>query len=245
MRSKFHQLISSRFEARINCIMVKGGISLHHLLNQPLAHVFWIASCFKETIATLRQLLQHWGNYCKIEAAIATLRQLFLYWGDYCHIEATIATLRQLLLHWGNSCHIEATIATLRQLLLHWGNNHPCGWCAKVCVQALFALASYFSELECLQFLSLFICICFPQFRLFPVKKSRIIIINQAFIWNHCKPRNDYISKTKVSGFTNLRHAMLRIIQKLTSILREDFDAVFNTVFLQQCICICIWSSLC
>ena len=152
LRSKLHQLISSRFEARINCIMVKGGISLHHLLNQPLAHVFWIASCFKETIATLRQLLQHWGNYCKIEAAIATLRRLFSYWGGYCHIEATLATLRQLL--------------------SNWGNNHPCGWCAKVCVPALFALASYFSELECLQFLSLFICICFTQFRLFPSKKA-------------------------------------------------------------------------
>ena len=95
LRSKLHQLISSRFEARFNCIMVKGGISLHHLLNQPLAHVFWIASCFKATIATLRQLLQNWGNYCKIEAAIATLRQLFSYWGNYCHIEATLATSRQ------------------------------------------------------------------------------------------------------------------------------------------------------
>ena len=35
----------------------------------------------------------------------------------------------------------------------------------------------------------------------------------------------------KVSGFTNLCHAMLRIISKLTSILREDFNAVFNTLY--------------
>ena len=89
LRSKLHQLISSRFEARINCIMVKGGISLHHLLNQPLAHVFWIASCFKATIATLRQI--------------------FSYWGNYYHIEATIFILRRLLPHRGNSCYIEAT----------------------------------------------------------------------------------------------------------------------------------------
>ena len=69
--------------------MVKGGVSLHHLLNQPLAHVFWIASCFKATIATLRQLLPNGGNYCQIKATIAILGQLLPHRGNSCYIEAT------------------------------------------------------------------------------------------------------------------------------------------------------------
>ena len=128
----------------------------HHVLKH-VSIASWLKAEFHCTI--------FWINHWLMSSGLHhVLRQLLPNWGKYCQIEASIAILRQLLPYWGNYCHIEATIATVRQPLPYW-DNHPCSWCAKVCVQALlFAIASSFSKLQCLQFLSLFICICFLQF---------------------------------------------------------------------------------